>query len=73
MKISYRTEPHDQLKEVVKGIDISLTPIEGLLFHEALLQFAHTLDNNETDRIDALRMCDEFEAKTAEMAGVREI
>ena len=71
MKIHYILEPHDELGECVNGIDISLTPIEGLLFHKALIRFAHELSNNEVDRRDALRMCDEFEAKMAEMAGVK--
>lgn len=44
----------------VKGLDIRLTPIEGLTLHSALLQFAHELSNNETDRITALRMCDAY-------------
>ena len=44
----------------VKGLNIRLTPIEGLTLHSALLQFANELSNNETDRITALRMCDAY-------------
>ena len=46
--------------DIVKGLDIRLTPIEGLTLHSALLQFTHELSNNETDRITALRMCDAY-------------
>lgn len=45
----------------IKGLDIRFTPIEGLILHRALLQFAHELSNNEVDRITAMRMCDDFD------------
>ena len=44
----------------VKGLDIRLTPIEGLTLHSALLQFANELSNNEVDRATALQMCDVY-------------
>ena len=44
----------------VKGLDIRLTPIEGLTLHRALVQFAHELSNNDVDRITAIRMCDAY-------------
>ena len=44
----------------VKGLDIRLTPIEGLTLHRALLQFAHELSNHEADRITAMQMCDAY-------------
>ena len=74
MKVAYKTRPDDLMGNkvgYVEGIDISLTPIEGLLFHSALLQFWHELSNNEKDRITAMKMCDTFEEKMAEMAGVK--
>lgn len=50
----------DIQNDKVKGLDIRLTPIEGLTLHSALLQYAHELSNNETDRITALQMCDAY-------------
>ncbi len=44
----------------VKGLDIRLTPIEGLTLHRALMQFAHELSNKEVDRITATQMCDAY-------------
>ena len=44
----------------VKGLDIRLTPIEGLTLHRALMQFAHELSNNDVDRITAIQMCDAY-------------
>ena len=64
MEIAFRTE-HD----FVKGIDISLTLIEGLLLNNALCQFAFDKGNNPVDRDEVRRMCDEFETKMGEMAG----
>ena len=55
MKVHY-----DIQDNFVKGLDIRLTPIEGLTLHSALLQYAHELSNNEADRITALQMCDAF-------------
>ncbi|MBQ8933913.1 MAG: hypothetical protein IJ061_06485 [Lachnospiraceae bacterium] len=46
--------------DAVKGLDIRLTPIEGLTLHRALLQFAHELSNHEADRITAMQMCDAY-------------
>ena len=46
--------------DAVKGLDIRLTPIEGLTLHSALLQFAHELSNHEADRITAMQMCDAY-------------
>ena len=46
--------------DFVKGLDIRLTPIEGLTLHSALIQFAHELNNNEVDRATALQMCDAY-------------
>ncbi len=46
--------------DAVKGLDIRLTPIEGLTLHSALLQFAHELSNREADRITAMQMCDAY-------------
>ena len=45
---------------IVKGLDIRLTPIEGLTLHRALLQYAHELSNNEVDRTTAMQMCDAY-------------
>ena len=50
----------DIQNDKVKGLDIRLTPIEGLTLHSALLQYAHELSNNEVDRITALQMCDAY-------------
>ena len=50
----------DIQNDKVKGLDIRLTPIEGLTLHSALLQYAHELSNNEADRITALQMCDAY-------------
>ena len=44
----------------VKGLDIRLTPIEGLTLHRALVQFAHELSNNDVDRVTAIQMCDAY-------------
>lgn len=46
--------------DAVKGLDIRLTPIEGLTLHSALLQYAHELSNHEVDRITAMQMCDAY-------------
>lgn len=46
--------------DMVKGLDIRLTPIEGLTLHRALVQFAHELSNKEVDRITAIQMCDAY-------------
>ena len=46
--------------DFIKGLDIRLTPIEGLTLHSALIQFAHELNNNEVDRATALQMCDAY-------------
>lgn len=43
--------------DTVKGLDIRLTPIEGLTLHSALVQYAHELSNKEVDRITAAHMC----------------
>lgn len=50
----------DIQNDKVKGLDIRLTPIEGLTLHSALLQFAHELSNHEDDRITAMKMCDAY-------------
>ena len=50
----------DIQNDKVKGLDIRLTPIEGITLHSALLQYAHELSNNEVDRITALQMCDAY-------------
>ena len=44
----------------IKGLDIRLTPIEGLTLHRALVQFSHELSNNDVDRITAIQMCDAY-------------
>lgn len=46
--------------DTVKGLDIRLTPIEGLTLHSALVQYAHELSNKEVDRITAIQMCDAY-------------
>ena len=51
----------------VKGLDIRLTPIEGLTLHSALLQFAYELSNNEVDRATAFRMQEDFHNAMAEV------
>ena len=50
----------DIQNDKVKGLDIRLTPTEGLTLHSALLQFAHELSNHEADRIRAMQMCDAY-------------
>ena len=50
----------DIQNDKVKGLDIRLTPIEGLTLRSALLQFAHELSNHEDDRITAMQMCDAY-------------
>ena len=44
----------------IKGLDVRLTPIEGLTLRRALLQFVNELTNSEADRITAMRMCDAY-------------
>lgn len=71
MKTKYKIEPSMYGDyEAVKSIEINLEPIEGLLFHKALLQFAFNDENNQTDRQDAIRMCDEFEIATGKAVGM---
>lgn len=50
----------DIQNDKVKGLDIRMTPIEGLTLHSALLQFAHELSNHEADRVTAMQMCDAY-------------
>ena len=52
---------HFDIQEgAVKGLDLRLSPVEGLTLHSALVQYAHELSNNEVDRITAMRMCDAY-------------
>ena len=52
---------HFDIKDdCVKGLDVRLTPIEGLTLHSALLQYANNLNNNEVDRASAIKMCDSY-------------
>lgn len=44
----------------VKGLILRLNPVEGLVLHSALMQYADDLENNEKDRMTALTMCDSY-------------
>jgi len=51
---------YDIQDDAVKGIDIRTTPVEGLVLHTALLEYAYNLENNKHDRKIALQMCDAY-------------
>ena len=44
----------------VKGLLLRLNPVEGLVLHSALVQYACDLENNEKDRMMAINMCDSY-------------
>lgn len=51
---------YDIQNDFCKGLDLRLTPIEGLILHSALLQYAMDEENNEIDRKTAIKMCDAY-------------
>lgn len=55
MKVHY-----DIQNDAVKGIDIRLTPVEGLILQTALLEFAYNLNINTHDRMIAMQMCNAY-------------
>lgn len=44
----------------VKALILRLNPVEGLVLHSALIQYADDLENNEKDRMTAINMCDSY-------------
>ena len=57
MKVHFDSRQH-----VMKGIDVRLSPVEGLLLQSALSQFAEDPDNNKVDRLTAAKMCNDYNA-----------